>query len=112
MIRVVNLYTYEVANNEIPIFIGREKWLNRARQKISCLKNGTILGNPFFMTNESQRNLVCDKYDEYFHSQVKKGGMFLKVLHRIRDLSMDNDIALVCFCAPKRCHGETIKNFI
>jgi hypothetical protein len=31
----------------------------------------SILGNPFYMKDESQRSVVCDKYEEYFNQKTK-----------------------------------------
>lgn len=29
------------------------------------------LGNPFHMQNESQRDFVCDRYEQYFNDMIK-----------------------------------------
>lgn len=108
MIRVCNQKTYSRKDGEMAIFIGRKSSYEYIKKKYPFMKDGTIFGNPFNMNNETQRNLVCDKYTEYFNEQ-KKGGKFKKVLDRLVDISKQQDIALVCFCAPKRCHGDTIK---
>lgn len=33
-------------------------------------------------------------------------------LDRIIELAKNNDITLLCWCYPKRCHAETIKRYI
>ena len=72
------------------------------------------LGNPYTLTRESARDLVCDKYDVYFqkrkNSTILSG--FASELARLRALSKTNDITLLCWCAPKRCHAETIKQYL
>ena len=40
------------------------------------------LGNKFYMHNESERDLVCDKYQEWFDKQIKNGN--LDVLNELR----------------------------
>lgn len=74
----------------------------------------TPVGNPFYMRDESQRDSVCDAYEAYFHSKVteKKDQQFLDYLRMIYKLALQKPVALACWCAPKRCHGETIKKFI
>lgn len=73
------------------------------------------LGNPFFMTNESQRDEVCDKYEEWFYKMLEENvnQHFLEHLQEIFEAAMEGkEVALLCWCAPKRCHAETIKRFI
>lgn len=74
---------------------------------------GSALGNPFPMADESQRNVVCDKYEEWFGDQVNGDGSqeFMLQLEGIEQLAKYGDVSLRCFCAPKRCHCETIKDY-
>jgi hypothetical protein len=75
---------------------------------------GSALGNPFPMKNESERDKVCDKYEVYFKEQVQvlKNESMLKELRVIYKQALKGDVNLGCFCSPKRCHCETIKEFI
>ena len=72
------------------------------------------LGNPFVMNNESERDQVCDRYEEYFNEQIKdKNSAFVQELRRLyKILKKHNKLQLYCWCAPKRCHAETIKKFL
>lgn len=98
MIRVVNLKTYKPVNGEVLIKIDR---------------SNKILGNKFVMKNESERDFVCDKYDKWFNTQVDtKNQVVLNELRRIYKIALTSDIALGCWCYPKRCHGLTIKLFL
>lgn len=74
----------------------------------------SVLGNPFYMSDESKRDVVCDKYEEYFNKKTneKTDMKFMSELYRINALSQQNDITLLCWCSPKRCHAETIKKYI
>jgi hypothetical protein len=74
----------------------------------------SILGNPFYMVNESMRDKVCDKYEDYFNSNLvdPKQAIFRDELNRLVDLSRTMDITLLCWCHPKRCHTETIKRYL
>lgn len=71
----------------------------------------TALGNPF---NEGTRDENCDAYEEWFLEQVKskENAQFMAQLREIYVNAKHGDIALICYCAPKRCHTETIKRFI
>lgn len=78
------------------------------------IDRSSVLGNPFYMPNEAKRDLVCDQYEEYFNKKItgKTDSKFIEELNRIYELSKSNDITLLCWCSPKRCHGETIKRYI
>ena len=72
----------------------------------------SVLGNPFPMSNESQRNAVCDRYAKYASEQIKNGA-YLKEMSRLYYLYKQyGKLRLFCWCAPKRCHAETIKAYL
>lgn len=98
MIRIVNLRNYIPNKNEVLIKVDR---------------SNKILGNQFKMNNEKERNLVCDNYEKWFESQIKnKNEVVLRELRQIYKLALKQDIALGCWCYPKRCHAITIKRFL
>ena len=96
MVRVVNLKKYKLKDNEVLIKVGRS----------------TPVGNPFHMRDESMRDEVCDKYKVYFYKRVKEAGAFRDYVAHIYRTALKQDVALGCWCAPKRCHAETIASFI
>lgn len=97
MIRIVNLKNYKLNEGEVLFKVDRT----------------SPVGNPFFMKDESMRNEVCDKYKEYFHKQTAKTNKrFMDTIWELYCLAKDNDVALGCWCYPKRCHAETIKIFL
>ena len=101
MIRIANLRNVKLNPNEILIKVDRS----------------SILGNPFYMHNESERNSVCDQYESYFnniiaHKNDPNNTAFMNELRRIYKIAKNNDIVLGCWCYPKRCHSETIKRFL
>ena len=72
------------------------------------------LGNPFWMRHEEERDLVCDQYDEWFNHQVELRRP--DVMHELNKLEhharTTGRMNLGCYCAPKRCHGDTIKRYL
>lgn len=71
------------------------------------------IGNPFYMANENMRNDVCDKYEVYFNEQMKTNFKFRQYAESILNaLKIYRRVALYCWCAPKRCHAETIKHWL
>lgn len=97
MIRIVNLRNYKLNEGEVLIKVDRS----------------SVLGNPFYMSDESKRDEVCDKYYNYFCNKVNiKDIAFMNELRRIYKIAKVNDVALGCWCFPKRCHSEVIKSFL
>ena len=60
---------------------------------------GSPLGNPFVIGRDGTRDEVCDKYDAWIDRQR----------HLIPLIASLKGRDLVCFCAPKRCHCETVR---
>lgn len=77
----------------------------------------SVLGNPFFMKDESQRDSVCDKYQMYFDKQIIDDTVFAKEFKNelqklISIYKQHGKLRLFCWCFPLRCHAETIRNYI
>lgn len=76
---------------------------------------GSPLGNPFVMRNSSieERNRVCDEYHTYLLTAVANGDPDIcRELSRLRWMALNGDLVLGCFCAPKRCHGDSVKQVL
>lgn len=74
----------------------------------------SILGNKFYMKNECDRDLVCNKYEIYFKEQIEKNNIaFVNELRKLYLIHKTyGKLRLFCWCYPKRCHAETIKKFL
>jgi hypothetical protein len=73
----------------------------------------SVLGNPFYMATENQRDEVCLKYETYFKKKLDSDVRFREELRRLYRIHRDyGKLELFCWCAPKRCHAETIKKFL
>jgi hypothetical protein len=72
------------------------------------------LGNPFDMISESDRERVCDQYEEWFLMKCANGDKDVRrELKRLRALhAKRGTITLICWCYPARCHAETIKRWL
>ena len=74
---------------------------------------GSPLGNPFVIGFDGNRDTVCDRYEQWFTDRVAAGDpVVLAELRRLYRLARLGDLVLGCYCAPSRCHGETIKRFL
>ena len=60
-------------------------------------------GNPFEMDKDGDRNEVCDNYANHYLP-------FKPSIHK--QLKSLKGKALGCWCAPLRCHCDTLKNII
>jgi len=72
------------------------------------------LGNKFYMSDDSQRDTVCDKYEEWLNDMIAlKNGKVINELNRLYMIyKRHGKLELFCWCAPKRCHAESIKTVI
>ena len=65
------------------------------------------------MRSEAERNEVCDKYQLYFDKQIEANRELRDYVYKILNaLKTYKKVVLYCWCAPKRCHAETIKNWL
>lgn len=74
----------------------------------------TVFGNPFPITEFTTRESSCNQYSKWFSDRVTEVGSpvnleFMKLLNRLKS---GENICLECWCTPKRCHAETIKNWL
>lgn len=60
---------------------------------------GSDWGNPFIMDQESDRNKVCDLFEKYAQWRLTVEPEWLVPLRGKH---------LLCCCAPKRCHADTL----
>lgn len=64
----------------------------------------TPWGNPFRMRNgsDAERDRVCDAFEEW--AMAPEQEQFRKEVRRVL-----RGKHLACWCAPKRCHAETLR---
>lgn len=101
----------------------------------------SILGSPFLMTCEAERDPSCDAFSEYMAEMATQatpspaeiafkiakkyslkispswkrphsGAVFLAELEGLQNIAARGDLTLLCWCKPKRCHLETIKAWL
>lgn len=71
----------------------------------------STMGNPYQMRSEADRDAVCDKYDAWLDDMIRAGDPAVrKALGEINEiLYRYGGVNLVCFCAPRRCHCDSIR---
>lgn len=77
----------------------------------------SIIGNPFYLRDESQRNEIINKYHDWFYdclnSPESERKTFKQELNRLKHLhKKQGKLNLFCWCVPKKCHAEIIKDYL
>lgn len=91
--RVVNLY-----KEKFEVYIGRARY-----------DSDGYFGNPFPLkqkSTEEERNECLRKFREYFYERIGRDPEFRKNVELLRGKTLG------CFCKPKSCHGDIIKEFL
>ena len=95
------------------ITIGNLRSMPIFDQTTVVVDRNSVLGNPFNMYHEYMRDGVCDEYERHFNKQLAENPRFKKELDRLARLHAEHGkLTLYCWCAPKRCHAETIRDYI
>ena len=87
MAEVVNVY-----REKFDVYIGRA----------GKFGPGSKFANPFWMSDESQRPVVIQKFRQHLWAEIKAGRITKEEI-----LELDGK-KLGCFCAPKACHGDVL----
>ena len=73
----------------------------------------SVLGNPFKLTRESEREEVIDKYRQWLKERIREcDSDIIAELSRLKAIADTGDLVLICWCSPKRCHAEVIKEML
>ena len=90
---------------------GKNVYIGRGNRHMK----GSPLGNPFKMKCETDRDYVVEQYDAWLTNEMKnQDSPARKELYRLVQIAQQNDsqrqpMNLICWCAPKRCHGDIVK---
>ena len=101
-VTVVNKYKHTATDHDV--YIGR----------------GSVFGNPFSHLDSSHdiykvdtREEAITEFKTYFKREnVGDTYLFRNVEALVDKVRSGEDINLVCFCKPKACHGDVIKEYI
>lgn len=66
-------------------------------------------GNPFIVSSQMDRDQVVDAYKVYLWKRMRKSATSHFSIRMVQTL---NNKTLVCWCAPKRCHGEVLRDAV
>ena len=88
--RVVNRRTHTAADGEEEVYIGRARGVPGE------------WGNEFVMGRDGTRDDVCEKHRR---AVLNSRSRLQAVADKLRGKPR---LALICWCAPERCHGDTL----
>lgn len=81
----------------------------------------SILGNPYSHKEHSIADVIVDStnesidlYKKYFYGRIESGDKdFIDKLDKMYDFYKEHGkLNICCFCFPKRCHGDIIKEYL
>lgn len=94
----------------------KNKYKHRPSMYDFYIGRGSALGNPFPIDdkNGQTRDVVIERYRSWLtHKINEENPTVLQALNKLAEISLRGDpVNLVCFCAPKRCHGDIIKRVV
>lgn len=79
-------------------------------------RGDTSLGNPFVLVEAGgtyTRDESVDAYERWLRAKLAARDTAVRAdMNLLYRLALGGDLALVCFCAPKRCHGDVIRKLL
>jgi len=102
MTEIVNVQN--VDNSEVDEYIGRADHGDRNMLNTPAKKRGW-LGNPYTLENYSREKSI-EKFKEAFLDKIEHNERFRKAVLGLKGKTLG------CWCKPKDCHGDVIKNWI
>jgi Domain of unknown function (DUF4326) len=73
------------------------------------IDRGSPLGNPYRITASMTRNQAIAYFRQDLERDIReKGPMYHQLRFIAERLREGHDIILMCWCAPRRCHGDAI----
>lgn len=103
MIRVVNMHTASPEERAKAIYIGRANRIHSRRE--------SWLANPYALGPDMTRERAIKLYRIWLWQHIQEGRRSVyRELERIARLAKsDEEVLLLCYCAPKPCHGDVVK---
>lgn len=101
MVEVVNIGRVD----DYDVYIGRayngHRHMNNTRPGLKGW-----LGNPYKVGEDGGREEVIEKFREDFYEKLETDEEFRKKVEQLEGTT------LACYCKPKACHGDVIKEYI
>lgn len=100
----------KVLNGKKAGFLGEDKiYIGRNSYGLKC----SVLSNKFKIGIDGNRDEVVEKYRRWLWIEFNKKGEVYEELVKISKRVIEGEeIKLVCWCSPEKCHGDVIKSCI
>lgn len=72
---------------------------------------GSVWGNPYTVEEYGRENAIA-LYKKYFYNVLYRKDWFFGEIEKLTNTTLKDGLILGCYCSPKLCHGEIIKDFI
>lgn len=96
--------------------ISKHRATPEQREAAIYIGRGSVLGNPFKVRPHGphERDESIRLYREWLEARLAEGDETIaRALNAIwRRAHDDEDVLLMCFCAPRACHGDVIKALV
>lgn len=67
------------------------------------------LGNPYTIGKDGTRSEVVAKYRSWLWDRIEeKGAVYQELVKLLTQAQLGEELTLVCWCAPKGCHGDVV----
>jgi hypothetical protein len=90
--------------------------ITRGNHRTIYIGRPSALGNPFPITDDCSREQSIKQYAGWLTKQIDEGNRkVIGALEHIASLTQDASgeaVQLVCYCAPKACHGDLIRQVV
>jgi len=76
---------------------------------------GSPLGNPYKLKYDCgiERDKAIEQYRTWLYRKIEQNDPeVLDEMLRLYEIYQKGDLVLLCFCVPKRCHAEVIKDVL
>lgn len=67
---------------------------------------GSIFANPFPVRKPEERGSSIEKYRQWLWKEVEEGRITKDDILKLKNKK------LVCYCKPKACHGDVVKDLV
>ncbi len=110
MIRVENKRTYRGAGVYIgrPSLLGNPFEMNKERTEAES----EMLGGRFPAGRIRTREEAVEEFRIWLWMKIQERGEVYAELTRLAESARRGDLTLLCWCAPKPCHGDIVKRAI
>lgn len=103
--------------NEDIILVRNKKTYNGKFETV-LIDRTTRFGNPLFMNDESERDIVIERFAYMLKSAIKKcvpdmiSALQFLEMKMYEAVKRNEPLVLLCHCYPKKCHGDIYKQML